>query len=190
MHNLTVKNETPRVILLDRDGVINQDSPEYIKSVDEFIFLPDSIDAIGLATRNGYRIGLATNQSGLSRGYYNKQVLDAIHDKMLVQIRKAGGDIVAIEYCPHLPSEDCICRKPSPGMLYTLSRRLNCSLTGIPFIGDKISDVQAAIACGAKPMVVLSSMTDRLALEAYPGVPVFNSLKHCIEHLLEPICTL
>lgn len=184
MSDLNEKTEAGPVILLDRDGVINQDSPHYIKSVEEFIFLPGSIHAISLATRIGYRIGIATNQSGLSRGYFDEQALNAIHEKMLFHIRAEGGDIAAIEYCPHMPNEGCLCRKPAPGMLHALAKRLTYSLERTFYIGDKISDIQAAIASGAKPMIVFSSMTDRIALQEYPNVPAFNSLKECFDHLL------
>ena len=174
-----------KIVLLDRDGVINQDSPYYIKSPDDFIFLPGSVKAIAQLTQAGYRIGIATNQSGVSRGYYTESVLASIHDKMLMKIRTAGGDIEAIEYCPHKPDEGCFCRKPNPGMLYALAKRLGCSLTDVPFIGDKVTDVQAALAAGARPLVVFSTMTDRPGMQAsFPLVPVFNSLAECVESLL------
>lgn len=174
-----------KIVLLDRDGIINYDSRQYIKSVDEFIFLPGSVDAIVQLTAAGYRIGIATNQSGVSRGYYDEQVLAAIHDKMLTQVRAAGGNIEAIEYCPHRPEEACLCRKPKPGMLYALAKRLDCSLMNVPFVGDKLSDVQAAEAAGATPVLVVSSWIDRDAVQlAYPHVPIFNSLAEWVDSLL------
>src|SRR5690606_8623490 len=103
------------VILLDRDGVINYDSMEYIKSVDEFEFVPGTLEAIALLTRAGYRIGVATNQSGVSRGLYDEETLQQIHEHMCQQIRACGGDIAAIAYCIHMPDADCQCRKPKPG---------------------------------------------------------------------------
>ena len=183
---LFVKSKnSKKIVLLDRDGIINEDSPNYIKSVDEFIFLPGSIDAIVRLTKAGYQIGVATNQSGVSRGYYDERMLAAIHEKMLTQIRAAGGNIEAIEYCPHRPEEGCLCRKPKPGMLYTLAKRLNCSLTDVPFIGDKISDLDAALAAGAKPVMVVSSWTDKDTMRlSYSHVPVFDSLALCVEGLL------
>lgn len=173
-----------KIVLLDRDGIINQDSFHYIRSIDEFIFLPKSVDAIVRLTHAGYRIGVATNQSGVARGYYTEQTLTAIHEKMLSGVRKAGGDIAAIEYCMHLPEEGCSCRKPNPGMLFSLAKRLNCTLSNVPFIGDKISDIQAAERAGAKPIIVLSEMTDTLQLQSYSHVPIFNSLYECVESLL------
>lgn len=173
-----------KVVLLDRDGVINQDSLHYIKTVDEFIFLPGSIEAIVALTKAGYRLGIATNQSGVSRGYYDEKELAAIHNKLLASVREAGGEIEAIEYCIHLPEQGCFCRKPNPGMLSALAQRLECNLLETPFIGDRVSDIQAAEALGAKPFLVFSPMTDRVALQAYPHVPVFHSLAQCVEHLL------
>ena len=173
-----------KVIILDRDGVINQDSLHYIKSQEEFIPVPGSIEAIAELTAAGYRIGIATNQSGVSRGYYSEQELWQIHAKMLTLVRAAGGEISAIEYCIHLPDAGCNCRKPQPGMLLALAKRLNCSLKQVPFIGDRVSDIQAAEAAGARPLVVLSPMTDRKNLQDYAYVPVFSSLAHCVDHLL------
>lgn len=173
-----------KVVFLDRDGVINQDSIHYIKSAEEFIPIPGSIEAIARLTAAGYRIGVATNQSGVSRGYYNEVELGAIHEKMLDLIRAQGGEIEAIEYCIHMPEENCSCRKPNTGMLLALAERLDCSLSEVFFIGDRVSDIQAAEAAGAKPMTVLSPMTDRVGLQAYLHVPVFNSLAQCVEHLL------
>ncbi|KTD08632.1 D-glycero-beta-D-manno-heptose 1,7-bisphosphate 7-phosphatase [Legionella jamestowniensis] len=173
-----------KVILLDRDGVINQDSLHYIKSAEEFIFLPGSLAAIARLTEAGYRIGVATNQSGVSRGYYSEIELAAIHQKLMDEVRAAGGDIAAIEYCIHMPNDGCSCRKPQPGMLRALAQRLHCSLTNIPFIGDRVSDIQAAEAVGARPMMVLSPMTDRVGLQSYPHVPVFSSLTDCVNFLL------
>lgn len=174
-----------KIVLLDRDGVINQDSLHYIKSVDEFIILPESLTAIARLTQAGYLVGIATNQSGVSRGYYSEQELIAIHNKLFELVEKAGGRIDALVYCIHLPTEECLCRKPKPGMLLALQKHFGCpSLADIPFIGDRISDIEGAFAAGAKPMIVLSPMTDRVALEAYPQVPVFSSLKHCVDHLL------
>ncbi|CAM2949678.1 D-glycero-beta-D-manno-heptose 1,7-bisphosphate 7-phosphatase [Legionella worsleiensis] len=173
-----------QLILLDRDGVINQDSLHYIKSVDEFIFIPDSVAAIAQLSRAGYTIGVATNQSGVSRGLYTEDDLAMIHQKMTQAVLAAGGKVDAIEYCVHLPSQQCFCRKPNPGMLLSLAKKFGCSLAGVPFIGDRISDIQAAYAAGATPVMVLSSMTDLDGLSAYPEVPVFHSLAEYVAQLL------
>lgn len=172
------------LILLDRDGIINQDSLDYIKRVDEFILIPGSIQAIARLTAAGYKIGVATNQSGVSRGLYTETELQAIHQKMIKEVEYAGGRIDAIEYCIHLPEEGCLCRKPQPGMLNALAQRFNCSLNNVPFIGDRVSDIRAALAAGASPVMVLSSMTDRHGLKSYPEVPVFASLAEYVNQLL------
>lgn len=173
-----------KLILLDRDGVINQDSLDYIKSVDEFILIPDSVEAIARLTDAGYKIGVATNQSGVSRGLYTEAKLAAIHRKMIQAVCSAGGRIDAIEYCIHLPNENCSCRKPQPGMLNLLAKHFNCSLDGVPFVGDRVSDIQAALAAGASPVMVLSSMTDRIGLTFYPDVPIYDSLTDYVDQLL------
>ncbi|MBL7479091.1 D-glycero-beta-D-manno-heptose 1,7-bisphosphate 7-phosphatase [Legionella bononiensis] len=173
-----------QLILLDRDGIINQDSLHYIKCVDEFILIPDSVEAIAQLSKAGYTIGVATNQSGVSRGLYTEDELAAIHLKMIRAVQSAGGKIDAIEYCIHLPSEQCFCRKPNPGMLLSLAKRFHCSLENVPFIGDRVSDIEAAFAAGASPIMVLSSMTDLIGLNDYPEVPVFNSLAEYVNQLL------
>ena len=175
-----------QLIILDRDGIINQDSLHYIKRVEEFILIPQSVDAIARLTKAGYTIGVATNQSGVSRGLYTETELLAIHQKMVREIEMAGGRIDAIEYCIHLPDSGCPCRKPQPGMLNALAKKFQCSLKGVPFIGDRVSDIEAAYNAGASPVIVLSSMTDLLALKGYPEVPVYSSLAQYVNQLLQP----
>ncbi len=173
-----------KLIILDRDGVINQDSLQYIKSPDEFILLPGSCEAIARLTTAGYCVAVATNQSGVARGYYDEEQLAAIHEKMRTSVRAAGGRIDFIIHCPHMPDAGCSCRKPQPGMLFAVAKHFDCSLTNVPFIGDRLSDIQAAEAAGAIPLLVLSPMGDRVGLTAYPHVPVFTSLAHCDNALL------
>jgi D-glycero-D-manno-heptose 1,7-bisphosphate phosphatase len=174
-----------RIILLDRDGVINQDSLNYIKSVDECIFIPGSLESIARLTQAGFKIGVATNQSGVSRGLYTEPELAVIHNQLMDKLHDAGGRIDALEYCIHLPEEGCTCRKPQPGMLFALAKRFNSTLKHVPFVGDRISDIQAATAAGADPVVVLSPMTDLEELFTYPDVPVYQSLKEYVDQLLE-----
>ncbi|MFY7698049.1 MAG: D-glycero-beta-D-manno-heptose 1,7-bisphosphate 7-phosphatase [Legionella sp.] len=173
-----------KLIILDRDGVINQDSLHYIKMADEFILLPGSAQAIARLVSAGYRVAVATNQSGVSRGLYSEQDLAAIHQKMHASIKEAGGYIDWIEYCIHLPEAGCFCRKPNPGMLLAIAEHYNCSLMEVPFIGDRLSDIQAAYAAGAKPSIVLSPMTDRLKLVNYPDVAVYQSLAEWVDCFL------
>jgi D-glycero-D-manno-heptose 1,7-bisphosphate phosphatase len=174
------------IILLDRDGIINQDSLQYIKSVKEFIFLPGSIDAIARLTRAGYRIGVATNQSGVGRGYYNEAILNEIHQHMLHHLRRAGGDIEIIAFCPHTPSQACWCRKPNPGLLQDIAQRMNCSLDHVPFVGDKISDLQAAKSVNAQPILIAEpgSETDCIRQIDFPQVPRYKSLADYVDSLL------
>lgn len=174
-----------KILLLDRDGVINQDSLYYIKSPDEFIPIPGSIEAIARLSQAGYRIGVATNQSGVSRGLYTEEILAAIHQKMFNLVETAGGKIDYVDYCIHMPDAGCFCRKPNPGMLISLSMSMNCSLNKVDFVGDRLSDIQAAEAAGANPILILSPMTDRVGLLDYPHVPVYKNLAHYVDTLLE-----
>lgn len=143
-----------KAIFLDRDGVINYDSPDYIKSPEEFHFIPGSIEAIVKLNQAGYQIGIATNQSGLSRGYYDLATLNAIHEKMCHAIESAGGKIHHIEFCPHLPNQNCECRKPKPEMLMRLAQKCEVNLSDVYFVGDKITDMEAAVTSGAKPILI------------------------------------
>lgn len=180
-----MKENTSRVIILDRDGIINQDSVHYIKSVDEFIFLPDSAWAVAALSSAGFKVGVATNQSGIARGYYDHATLQQIHAKMLAGISEHGGRVDEIEYCPHAPQDACACRKPEPGMLLSLASKFKVEPAELVFIGDKITDIKAAEAVGARPMLVYSQMTDQDALAAYPSLLKFVSLKECVDHLLK-----
>lgn len=172
------------LIILDRDGVINQDSLQYIKSPDEFHLLPGSVEAIARLTVAGYRIAVATNQSGIARGLYDESQLKAIHAKMINCVQSAGGRIDMVKYCPHMPEWGCACRKPAPGLLQEIAAHFNCLLSDVPFVGDRISDIQTSIAAGAMPIMVLSTMTDRVGLQAYPQVPVYQSLAQYVDDLL------
>jgi len=178
------KNKS-QIIVLDRDGIINYDSLNYIRSPDEYIFLPKSLEAIARLTAAKYRIGIATNQSGIARGYYSHEILKAIHAKMLDGINSAGGKIDFIEYCPHLPTEACKCRKPEPGMLLSLASKFTVKPQDIIFIGDKGTDVKAALSIGATPFLVYSPMTNAQDLVDYPGLVKFTSLYECVDYLLQ-----
>jgi len=144
----------PKVVLLDRDGVINHDSDKYIKSVDEWHAIDGSLKAIADLHHAGYRLGIITNQSGVGRGLYSMETLGEIHRHMLEQIQQAGGDIQRIFVCPHTPDDNCDCRKPKPGLLYQAAEHFACGSENMVFIGDKASDVAAARAAGAAPGLV------------------------------------
>lgn len=171
-------------IVLDRDGVINYDSPYYIKSVDEFIFLPGSVEAIARLSKAGYRIGVATNQSGIARGYYTEETLHDIHKKLLFHVHEAGGSIDHIAYCKHMPDFGCECRKPNIGLLKTLANHFETTMNQMIFIGDKTTDIQAAHTAGARPILVFSSMTEPNILNLYPDLISFESLAAFADHLL------
>ena len=145
-----------KLIILDRDGVINQDSPSYIKSPEEWKPIPGSLEAIALLNQAGYRVLVATNQSGVGRGLFEMATLNAIHDKMHRALGAIGGRIDGIFYCPHAHDAGCNCRKPKPGLLEEISRRFGVSLEGVPFIGDSLRDLQAAVTVGAQPVLVLT----------------------------------
>ncbi|MEE9575665.1 MAG: D-glycero-beta-D-manno-heptose 1,7-bisphosphate 7-phosphatase, partial [Gammaproteobacteria bacterium] len=132
------------LIILDRDGVINYDSAAYIKSAEEWIPIPGSLEAISRLSHNGYRIVIASNQSGISRRKLNIDDLNAIHQKMMAHLAKFGGSIEAIFFCPHGPRKGCDCRKPKPGMLLDIASRLHISLKEIYFVGDSQRDIDAA----------------------------------------------
>lgn len=143
-----------KLVVLDRDGVINFDSDRFIKAPDEWRPIPGSLEAIALLNQNGYRIAIATNQSGIGRGLLDMAAFNAINDKMTRHLAQVGGRIDAIFYCPHAADAQCACRKPMPGMLREIGRRFNSDLKGIPAIGDALRDLQAAQAVGAMPILV------------------------------------
>ncbi len=145
-----------KLVILDRDGVINYDSPSYIKSPDEWKPIPRSLDAIARLTQADYRVVVATNQSGVGRGLFEMATLNAIHDKMHRAVGQAGGRIDAVFYCPHAMEANCGCRKPKPGLLEDISRRFNIDLKDVPCIGDALRDLQAAAVVGALPILVLT----------------------------------
>lgn len=165
------------LVMIDRDGVINEDSDEFIKSVAEWRPIPGSLEAIAALHRGGWKIAVMTNQSGVGRGLYDEATLGRIHEHMRERVRAAGGELAGVYYCPHLPEAGCECRKPRPGMFRALERDLKVSVVGAPYIGDRISDVEAAEAVGARPMLVRTGTG--AATEATLGarrVPVFDDL--------------
>ncbi len=176
-----------KLIILDRDGVINQDSDNFIKSVDEFIPLPGSIEAIARLNQMGYRVAIATNQSGIARGYYDLDTLNAMHDKLRSELATHGGCIDMIAFCPHGPDDNCECRKPKPGMYNDIARRFDVPLSGVPVIGDSLRDLQAAQAVGARPILVRTGKGERTIAKAegLDGIPIYNDLAAAVSSLLE-----
>lgn len=176
-----------KLVILDRDGVINEDSDNYIKSVDEFIPIPGSIEAIAKLCSAGYTVAIATNQSGIARGYYDVATLDAMHDKLRHLLAEQGGEIATIAYCPHGPDAHCDCRKPKAGLLKQISETLNTSLEGVPAIGDSLRDLQAAQAVSARPILVRTGKGERTLTKGtgIEGLPVYDNLAAAVDALLE-----
>ena len=143
-----------KLIILDRDGVINADSAQFIKSPEEWKPIKGSLDAIARLNQAGYHVIVATNQSGIGRGLFDMATLNAMHEKMSRALAQVGGRIDAIFYCPHTESSECECRKPKPGMLRAIGERFNTSLAGVPAVGDSPRDLAAAAAVGAHPILV------------------------------------
>ncbi len=145
-----------KLIVLDRDGVINHDSAHFIKSPDEWRPIPGSLEAIARLNHAGFRVVIATNQSGIGRGLFDMGMLNAIHEKMHKALAHAGGRFDAVFYCPHSGDSQCDCRKPRTGMLREIGMRYGVDLTGVPCIGDSPRDLMAADAVGAQPILVLT----------------------------------
>jgi D-glycero-D-manno-heptose 1,7-bisphosphate phosphatase len=159
------KTRAARLIVLDRDGVINYDSDQFIKSPDEWRPIPGSLEAISRLNHAGFRVVVATNQSGLSRGLFDMETLIAIHDKMYKALAEAGGRLDAIFYCPHAADSACECRKPKAGMLREIALRFGVDMTGVPCVGDSVRDLQAAAAVEAQPMLVLTGKGEKTLRE-------------------------
>ena len=145
-----------KLVILDRDGVINYDSDKFIKHPDEWRPIPGSLDAIARLTQDSWRVVVATNQSGIGRGLINMAGLNAIHAKMHKAVNQAGGRIEAVFYCPDTDESNSPCRKPNPGMFYAIAERFNTDLEQAPCVGDSLRDLQAAAAAGGRPILVLT----------------------------------
>ena len=167
-----------KLIILDRDGTINEDSDQYIKSPSEWKPIPGSLQAIARLTQGGWRVVVATNQSGIARGLFDMAALNAIHAEMHRAVNLAGGRIDAIFFCPHAGDSNCECRKPKPGLLREIASRMDVELAGVPMIGDSLRDLEAAAVAGAKPCLVLTGKgkKTRAAGRLPPGTEVFPDL--------------
>ncbi len=182
-----------RLVILDRDGVINHDSDDYIKSVDEWHPVEGSLEAIARLCRAEYHVVIATNQSAIGRGLMDMDALNSIHRHMLDQIHEKGGEIDAIFFCPHAPQDECECRKPKPGMLHRIAERLNISLTDVPMVGDSSRDLLAAQAAGAFPVMVLSGKNEfnlkpgeKITSDSrFSTVPTYSNLASFTDALLD-----
>ena len=166
-----------KLLILDRDGVINQDSDAYIKSVEEWIPLPGSIEAIAQLSKAGWTVAVATNQSGIARGYYDIATLDAMHERLRSLVAQQGGELGLVVYCPHEPDEGCACRKPKPGMLHTIAEHYGVPLARLWFVGDSLGDLEAARAVDCQPVLVKTGKGEKTLGKTLPvGTLVFDDL--------------
>ena len=176
-----------KLAILDRDGVINHDSDQYIKSPAEWRPIAGSIEAIARLNQHGFRIAVATNQSGIGRGLFDMATLNAINDKMMELVFRQGGRIDALFFCPHTAAEECACRKPRTGMLEEIAARFHTELKGVPSIGDSLKDLQAAESVGAQPILVLTGKGK--STRESGGLPkktlVFDDLAEASRHIVE-----
>lgn len=175
-----------KLIILDRDGVINHDSDAFIKSPAEWIPIPGSLEAIARLNQAGYRVVVSTNQSGIARGFFNVMTLNAIHQKMHTAAQAVGADIDAVFFCPHAADDNCDCRKPKPGMLYAIAKRFELSLKGVPTVGDSLRDLQAGFVAGCQPYLVLTGKGEKTLAKGGlpPGTAVYPNLAAVVDHLL------
>lgn len=175
-----------KLVILDRDGVINQDSDQFIKNPDEWKTIPGSLEAIAKLNHTGYRVVVASNQSGIGRGLFDMGALNAINDKMYRALGQLGGRIDALFYCPHAAEADCDCRKPKPGMFLDIAQRFNVTLDGVPSVGDSLRDLQAASSAGAQPILVLTGKGRKT--KAAGGLPegtmVFADLAEAVRRIV------
>lgn len=167
-----------KLVVLDRDGTINVDSDQHIRSPAQWKPIKGSLQAIARLTQAGWRVVVATNQSGIARGLFDMATLNAIHDTMHRAVHQAGGRIDAVFFCPHAGDADCACRKPRPGMLLEIGKRMNVALESVPMVGDALRDLQAGAAAGARPVLVLTGKgkQTRAAGGLPPGTEIFADL--------------
>ncbi len=182
-----------KLVILDRDGVINQDSANFIKKPSEWIAIPNSLEAIALLNQSGFRVALATNQSGVSRGLFDMAMLNSIHDKMYKELAAVGGRIDALFYCPHAADEHCDCRKPKTGMIEEIGKRFSVELNEVPAVGDALRDLQAFAKAGCQPILVRTgkgeetlAASQKFADKALPeNTWVCDDLCEAVERIIE-----
>ena len=176
-----------KLVILDRDGVINVDSDNFIKRPEEWKPIPGSLEGIASLNHAGFHVVVATNQSGIGRGLFDMTMLNTINEKMIEALAEVGGRLDAIFYCPHTAQSDCSCRKPKPGMFEEIGQRFNAPLRGIPSVGDSLRDLQAAAAVGAQPILVLTGKGEMT--KAQGGLPdntlVFPNLGVAVKAIIQ-----
>jgi D-glycero-D-manno-heptose 1,7-bisphosphate phosphatase len=179
-----------KLVIVDRDGTINQDRDDFVKSPQEWEPLPGALEAIARLNHAGWHVVVASNQSGLGRGLFDMAHLNAMHDKMHKLLAAVGGRIDAIFFCPHVPEDDCACRKPRAGLFEQIGARFGVSLKGVPAVGDTLRDLQAGASAGCQPHLVLTGKSAGLSSEqALQGLPqgsrVHADLAAFADHLIE-----
>ena len=176
-----------KLVILDRDGVINYDSAAFIKTPEEWKPIPGSLEAIAHLTQAGYRAVVATNQSGIGRGLLDMGTLNAINDKMCKAAIQAGGRIDAMFFCPHANTDNCNCRKPATGMFREIADRFGVELNGVPTIGDSLRDLQTAAAVGAIPILVLTGKGKKTKAEGElpENTRIFPNLSAAVDALTQ-----
>lgn len=178
-----------KIVILDRDGVINFDSAQFIKSPAEWKPIPGSLEAIAKLNQSGFRVVIATNQSGIGRGLFDMDTLNSIHEKMHKALFAVGGRVDAIFYCPHAADSACECRKPKPGMFKRIAETFNVDLKDVAAVGDSLRDLQAAAICGCKPVLVLTGKGEKTSAEGNlpAGTLTFPNLASAVDGLLQKI---
>jgi len=176
-----------KLVILDRDGVINQDSADFIKNPNEWIPIPDSLESIARLNQHGFSVIIATNQSGIGRGLFDIETMNAINKKMLDLLAQVGGHIDAIFYCPHTEDVNCKCRKPKSGMLEEISTRFGVNLKNTPAVGDATRDLEAYQSVGAQPILVKTGKgEDTFVSKDYPkNTWIFNNLSQAVDKILK-----
>ncbi len=175
-----------KLVILDRDGVINQDSANFIKNPNEWIALPGSLEAIALLNQSGFRVAIATNQSGIARGLFDMAMLNSINDKMHRALAQMGGRIDAMFYCPHAAEDNCSCRKPKTGMIEDIGRRFSVDLREVFAVGDSLRDLQAFHDAGCKPILVRSGKGEETLTGGGlpPNTLIFADLNEAALHII------
>ena len=181
-----------KLVILDRDGTINEDRDDYVKSPEEWVPIPGALEAIARLNHAGWHTVVATNQSGLSRGLFDTATLNAVHAKMNQALARVGGRIDAVFFCPHGPGEGCTCRKPLPGLFELIGERYGVELAEVPLVGDSLRDLQAGAVVGCQPHLVRTGKAGRLGADALadllrqvPGTEVHDDLAAFVEHLAQ-----
>jgi D-glycero-D-manno-heptose 1,7-bisphosphate phosphatase len=176
------------LIILDRDGTINEDRDDYVKSAEEWVPIPGALEAIARLNQAGWSTVIATNQSGLGRGLFDMAALNAMHSKMNTMLAKVGGRIDAVFFCPHLPDEEpCDCRKPMPGLMVQIGERFGVDLSTVPVVGDSLRDLQAGVAAGCRPHLVRTGKGRQTEVcgPLVPGTQVHDDLAAFAEYLIQ-----